>query len=55
MGSYNYSCGLSHASIGEGDRVGVILIEPNEYSYRDRDCRIGATEEYYPTAASYLR
>lgn len=50
MGSYNYSCGLSHASIGEGDRVGVILIEPNEYSYRDRDCRIGATEEYYPTA-----
>lgn len=50
MGSYNYSCGLSHASIGEGDRVGVILIEPNEYSYQDRGCRIGATDTYYPTA-----
>lgn len=49
MGCFNYSCGLSNASIGYSDRAGVILLTKNQYSLLKRDCSL-ISDMYIPVS-----
>lgn len=50
MGSFNVTCGISSASISEGERVGMVPIVPNRYSYRSKWV-FGGTDQYIPVAS----